>query len=216
MQPNILFIMADQFRFDATSLNGGWARTPNLDRIASEGINFSNCFTNSPVCIPARVSMATGLYPHNTNVWTNIRYVLPEHSSTWTEVIKSVGYKTSVFGKTHLHTHMIDDLRKREHVLRSCGFDVIDEIAGPRASAQVMSRMTEQWQERGLLEKYREDYRNRFSTKPHVVRPSVLPLDQYADVYVADCTIEYLESYNSDKPWCHTPACTTLLLCLNQ
>jgi len=201
MRPNILVIMADQFRFDATSLNGGWARTPTLDRIASEGVNFSNCFTNSPVCVPARISMATGLYPHNTNVWTNIRYVLPDHSSTWTEVIKAAGYRTSVFGKTHLHTHAIDDLRKREHVLRSCGFDVIEEIAGPRASAWVMSRMTEQWQEKGFLDKYKEDFKDRFATKPHVVRPSVLPLELYSDVYVADRTIEHLESYDRYEPW---------------
>ena len=201
MQPNIFFIMADQFRFDATGLNGGWALTPHLDRIASEGVNFSNCFTTSPVCIPARISMATGLYPHNTNVWNNIRYVLPDNSSTWTEVIKRAGYRTSVFGKTHLHTHTIDDLREREHVLRSCGFDVIDEIAGPRASARVMSHMTEHWQESGLLEKYREDFKDRFATKPHVVRPSVLPLELYADVYVADRAIEHLESYDRPEPW---------------
>ena len=139
--------MTDQFRFDATGLNGGWVKTPNLDRIASEGINFTNCFTNSPVCVPAWISMATGLYPHNTNVWTNIRYVLPDSSMTWTEAIQREGYRMSVFGKPHLHTHTIDDLRKREHVLRSCGFEVIDEIAGPRASAFVMSHMTELWRE---------------------------------------------------------------------
>jgi choline-sulfatase len=201
MQPNILLIMADQFRFDATGVNGGWVRTPHLDRIATEGVNFTNCFTNSPVCVPARICMATGLYPHNTNVWTNIRYILPDSTPTWTEEIRRVGYKTSVIGKTHLHTHMIDDLRKREQVLKSCGFEVVDEIAGPRASAKVMSHMTERWQELGFLEKYRKDYQDRFATRPHIVRPAALPLEHYADVYVADRTIEYLKSYNQDEPW---------------
>ena len=56
LKPNILFVMADQFRYDATGLNGGWARTPNLDGIASEGVNFRRCYTTSPVCMPARVS----------------------------------------------------------------------------------------------------------------------------------------------------------------
>lgn len=201
MRPNILFIMTDQFRSDATGLNGGWVRTPNLDRIAGEGVNFTNCFSNSPVCVPARISLATGLYPHNTNVWTNIRCILPDSSLTWTEAIQREGYNMSVFGKTHLHTHTIDDLRTREHVLQSCGFEVIDEIAGPRASAFVMTNMTELWQKKGLLERYREDYEERFATRPHLVRPSTLPLEYYADVYVADRAVEYLESYDRSEPW---------------
>ena len=90
-RPNILLIMTDQFRYDATGINGGWVKTPNLDRIANEGINFSNCFTNAPLCIPARISMATGLYPHNTNVWKNIFYDLPDKYPTWTNIIKNNG-----------------------------------------------------------------------------------------------------------------------------
>jgi choline-sulfatase len=75
--PNILLVMADQFRFDATGLNGGWAKTPCLDRLAREGVNYTNCYANSPICMPTRITMATGLYPHNTNVWSNIHYFLP-------------------------------------------------------------------------------------------------------------------------------------------
>jgi choline-sulfatase len=193
--------MADQFRYDATGLNGGWIRTPFLDRIASEGVNFTNCYTTSPVCMPARVSMATGLYPHNINLWTNRRYMLPMRTSTWTEIIKEQGYRTSIFGKTHLYTHSVKDLRDQEELLRSCGLDVIDEIAGPRAAARVMSYMTERWKKIGFLEKYRNDYRDRFSTKPHVVRPSVLPLEEYADVYVAQRAKSYLKQYNDKEPW---------------
>jgi arylsulfatase A-like enzyme len=65
--------MTDQQRADALGCSGGWLNTPNLDRIAAGGVRFANCITNSPVCIPARLSLATGLYPHNTGVWNNQR-----------------------------------------------------------------------------------------------------------------------------------------------
>ena len=200
-RPNILFIMADQFRFDATDLNGGWVKTPNLDRIAHEGVNFTRCYTNSPICVPARVSMATGLYPHNTNVWSNIRHFLPKDVPTWTRAVKEAGYRTAVFGKTHLHSHSGGDLRDREDILRACGFDVVDEIPGPRACMRIMSHMTERWQRLGLLQPYIEDYRERFANKPHAVRPSVLPLEEYADVYVAGKSEDYLRSYRFEEPW---------------
>lgn len=201
VKPNILFIMTDQFRYDATGLNGGWVQTPNLDRIAADGVNFRRCYTTSPVCMPARVSMATGLYPHNTNLWTNRRYFLPESVPTWTEVIRDAGYRTAIFGKTHLYTHSVADLREHEAILRRCGLETIDEIPGPRAAARTKCHMTARWDSLGLLEPYKRDYEDRFAHKPHVVRPSALPLEEYADVYVARRAAEYLASYDGDDPW---------------
>ena len=199
--PNILFIMTDQQRWDAMSCSGDWVRTPNLDRIAAEGVRFSYCVTTTPICIPARVTLATGQYPHNTGVWDNITYAMPEDVRTWMGAIRDLGYRTSLFGKTHLHPHR-GDLREREHLINAYGLDDVDEIGGPRASATVMSHMTEMWQGKGLLESYREDFKERFANKPHVARPSVLPLEDYADVYVGQRTRQYLEAYERDEPWC--------------
>ncbi|MDP7134534.1 MAG: sulfatase-like hydrolase/transferase, partial [Planctomycetota bacterium] len=61
-KPNILLIMTDQQRWDTVGAAGGWVNTPNMDRLAAEGIHFVNCVSNSPVCVPTRLSMATGLY----------------------------------------------------------------------------------------------------------------------------------------------------------
>ncbi len=192
--------MTDQLRWDAMGCSGGWVRTPNLDRIAAEGLRFSNCVTNAPVCIPARVSLATGLYPHNTGIWSNLHYDMPPDTATWMQAIRNAGYRTSLFGKTHLHHHL-GDLREREHLLHSYGLDDVDEIGGPRASASVLSHMTEKWQQAGLWHSYQEDYRERFATKPHMVRPSALPLEQYADVYVGQQAKKYLNSYDRSEPW---------------
>lgn len=200
-KPNILFIMTDQQRWDAMGCSGGWVRTPCMDRIAAEGVRFSNCVTNSPVCIPARVSLATGLYPHNTGIWNNLHYDMPGTTPTWMQAVRAAGYRTSLFGKTHLHHHG-GDLRDREHLLHAYGLDDVDEIGGPRASVKVGSHMTARWERAGLWERYREDYRERFSTKPHLVRPSPLPLEEYADVYVGRQAQRYLETYARPEPWC--------------
>ena len=198
--PNVLFLMTDQQRWDAQSHIADWCQTPNLDLIASEGVSFTQCVTTTPICIPARVTLATGLYPHNTHVWTNIQYSLPTTSQTWMKTLRDLGYRTSMFGKTHLHPHR-GDLREREHLLNEWGIDDVNEIGGPRASAAVMSHMTALWEEKGLLQAYRDDFADRFSTKPHVVRPSTLPLEYYADVYVGQQAKNYLANYERDQPW---------------
>lgn len=199
-RPNILFIMTDQQRWDAMGCSGGWVQTPTLDRIAAEGVRYSNCVTNAPVCIPARVSLATGRYPHNTGIWENTTYDMPEDTPTWMQAVRDAGYRTSVFGKTHLHHHS-GDLRDREHLLHAYGLDDVDEIGGPRASARVLSHMTARWEAAGLWSRYRADYKERFTVKPYVVRPSALPLEEYADVYVGRQARTYLQEYDRPEPW---------------
>ena len=199
-KPNILFVMTDQQRWDAMGCSGDWVETPALDRIAAEGVRFTQCVTTTPICIPARVTLATGRYPHNNAVWNNLQYTMPPDAPTWMRALRDLGYRTSLFGKTHLHPHH-GDLREREHLLNAYGLDDVDEIGGPRASANVMSHMTAGWEAKGLLEAYREDYAERFDNKPHVVRPSVLPLEDYIDVYVGQRAKRYLETYDRDEPW---------------
>lgn len=64
-QPNILFLTADQMRHDTLGCNGNPViSTPNYDRLAASGVNFSNSFSTNPICVPARASIATGCYPH--------------------------------------------------------------------------------------------------------------------------------------------------------
>ena len=199
--PNILLLMTDQQRWDAMGCSGDWVETPNLDRIASEGVRFTNCVTTSPVCIPTRLSLATGLYPHNTGVWNNMNHQMPAETPTWMQAVRDAGYRTSLFGKTHLHPHN-GDLREREGLMNAYGLDDVNEIGGPRASANVLSHMTVEWETKGLWDAYRADYRERFNTKPYLVRPSTLGFENYADVYVGQQAKQYLQNYNREEPWC--------------
>ena len=200
VRPNLLFLMTDQHRWDALGCAGGWVETPHLDRIAAEGVRFPNAYTNSPVCVPARVSLATGRYPHDHGVWRNGTYTLPPEQPTWMTGVREAGYATSVFGKTHLHPHS-GDLRDRVELLHAYGFDHVDEIAGPRASVNCRSNLTDRWEEAGVWEAYRRDMRERFRDKAWVARPSVLPLELYADTYVGQQAASYLRSYRDEKPW---------------
>lgn len=199
-KPNILFIMCDQLRSDALGRTGNWVKTPNIDRIAREGIRFSNCVTNSPVCLPARISLATGRYPHNTGVWDNCPYELPEGTPTWMAAIRAAGYRTSLFGKSALHRRG-PDIRKFEYILHSYGLDDVNEIRGPRASAETICHMTARWDSLGLFEPFQKDIQERMGGNKTLVRPSPLPLAEYYDVYVGQQAKNYLQNYNRSEPW---------------
>ena len=200
MKPNLLLIMCDQLRADALGCTGNWVKTPHIDRIALEGVRFTNCVTNSPVCLPARISMATGRYPHNTGVWDNCPYELPENTPTWMSAIRDAGYRTSVFGKTALHRGG-PDLRKFEYKLHAYGLDDVDEIRGPHATVDVVCNMTERWKSLGLLDAFRKDMKERGGKNRTLVRPSPLPLSEYYDVYVGQRAKDYLHEYNRAQPW---------------
>ena len=192
--------MTDQQRWDALGCSGGWVETPNMDAIAAEGVRFPNAYTNSPVCVPARVSLATGRYPHNHGVWKHQHYTMPPEWPTWMRAVRDAGYSTSVFGKTHLHEQS-GDLRDRLDLLHAYGLDHADEIAGPRASLRSHSNLTERWHEAGVYDDVKRDMLDRYAEKPWVARPSPLPLELYPDVYVARQAADYLRRYEDAKPW---------------
>lgn len=200
MQPNILFLMADQMRADALGIVNGWTRTPNLDGLARSGFLVRGMVTNSAECIPARFSLALGLYPHQTGVWENGTYTLNPECPNWMQAVERAGYQTSLFGKTHLHPHE-GDLRDRVHLMHAYGLQVVDETTGPHASAHVLSNMTQSWREQGLWERYREDVVDRVRSKRYVVRPTVLGAEHHYDVYVGRQAANYLEVLDDPRPW---------------
>ena len=101
-QPNILFIFSDQQRWDTLGCYGQRLDvTPNLDRLAAEGVRFENAFTCQPVCGPARACLHTGRYATETGCVTN-GIALPEHERTIAHGLRDVGYDVAYVGKWHL------------------------------------------------------------------------------------------------------------------
>ena len=94
--------MTDQQRADTIgALNAPWMRTPNLDRLATEGTAFSECFVNSPVCVGARASLFTGKYPHGCQVFSNFQPWQP----TWVNLLADSGYHCVNIGKMHINPY---------------------------------------------------------------------------------------------------------------
>jgi choline-sulfatase len=101
-KPNILLICTDQHRHDYLGYNGAsWLRTPNLDQLAANGAVFTHAYTNSPICAPARCSLATGLLPHRFGRLNNQHYV-PERLPTFYQRLRDGGYWTGFVGKLDL------------------------------------------------------------------------------------------------------------------
>jgi arylsulfatase len=199
-RPNILLFMTDQHRWDALGCSGGWVETPNIDRLASEGVRFANAYTNAPACIPARMALATGHYPHRTGVRSNKSRKAATPRATWMRAVRDAGYGTSVFGKTHLHRTR-GNLRDRAHALHAFGLEHVDEIGGPRAMVRCRTHLSDRWVEAGVYDAYCEDLRERYANKPWVVRPSPLPLELYPDVYVGRQAAGHLSEYEDTRPW---------------
>ena len=101
-QPNILFITCDQLRHDWLGYAGvQHVRTPNIDRIAAMGTYFTQAVTNSPVCAPARIGLATGLRPHRVGSLDNHSF-LPLSRETYYQRLRNHGYQVSCVGKLDL------------------------------------------------------------------------------------------------------------------
>ncbi|GMU23416.1 MAG: sulfatase [Phycisphaerae bacterium] len=101
-RPNILFILADQYRQDCVGTFGNRGiHTPNLDRLAKEGMRFDRAYAAQPVCSPNRGSILTGLYPHSHGVFEN-NVPLPKTSKAMSEMLAPRGYDCGYFGKWHL------------------------------------------------------------------------------------------------------------------
>ena len=153
-KPNIIYIFSDQHRGDTLGSVGHPAViTPNLDKLASEGVNFINCFTNSPLCMPARASMMTGQYVCEHGIWTNNNEADPL-SPSHVRNIRDAGYHTAIIGKTHLYRHGAgswEDTREKIGELKDWGFTDIHELTGPLASGRHGSPYTDYLKEKGLL-----------------------------------------------------------------
>ncbi|MHC4620049.1 MAG: sulfatase family protein [Planctomycetota bacterium] len=103
-RPNVLFIMSDDHAVQAMSCYGSkMNRTPNLDRIANEGMRFDNCFCTNSICTPSRAVILTGKYSHKNGCLT-LSDKFDGAQQTFPKLLQQAGYYTAVIGKWHLKT----------------------------------------------------------------------------------------------------------------
>jgi arylsulfatase A-like enzyme len=108
-RPNIILVVADDLGYSDIGCYGGEVQTPNLDKLAQNGLRFTNCY-NMGRCCPTRASMLTGLYPHQAGIGKmtfnegapGYRGQLNEHTVTMAEALRTAGYQTGMVGKWHI------------------------------------------------------------------------------------------------------------------
>ncbi len=103
-RPNLVFVFTDQQSWDTLGCYGNTqTRTPQLDRFAAQGVRFTSCFSNNPVCSPMRAMLLTGQHSLKNGVIRNDWQVLPDNGRTFASVLRDAGYRTGYIGKWHLY-----------------------------------------------------------------------------------------------------------------
>ncbi len=200
-RPNILFIMSDDHASHAMSCyNSKINRTPNMDRIANEGMRFDNCFCVNSICTPSRANILSGTYSHVNRV-TTLATHMDNSILTFPKLLRQAGYETAIVGKWHLG-------RGPEH--EPTGFDYWNVLPGQGAYHDpVMIEMGEEKQFPGYVTDIITDYcldwlKNRDQDKPfllccHHKAPHRRwePDDKHADMY-EDEEIPYPVTFDDD------------------
>jgi choline-sulfatase len=196
-KPNIVFLFADQLRFDALGCNGNkLIKTPNIDSIASDGMNFNHCFSPVSLCSPARACVFTGLHAHNHGQLANLgnfnnvfdRNVLDKENIF--KALKSIEYNIGYNGKWHL---------PNEKDSETWGIDKWN------TTSDWLSKLRDE----GTPYEHGKDDVQRLEwtgDAPFHGKASLKP-EQMHEVYVADKTIEMMEQYSKEnKPFMITSA----------
>jgi len=204
-RPHILFLFTDQQRGDCLGCaDHPVLKTPNMDRIAAEGTRFANCFTSSPLSVPARVSLTMGLYPHNSNLWQNDATV-PLDADTYLHRLKDAGYTTADMGKSHLFPMENCDLYANEPSYRAIGFDHVEDMSGTWGIIEGKSVYTDYLDSLGVLKPVQR-YLKELEDKPDEIRRFIaeplpgLDAEHYIDAFIGRRVQKYIDEYDSDQP----------------
>lgn len=199
-RPNIIVILADDLGYSDMGCYGGEIQTPNLDKLAQEGIRFNSFYNASRSC-PTRASLLTGLYPHQAGIGRmtfndnlpGYRGQLTENGVTIAEVLKEAGYQTGMVGKWHIaETPLKSDQREwlAHHVYHE---DFADKACYP------VNRGFDDFY--GIIYGV-ANYFDPFSLVNGDIPVRNVPKDYYITRALSDSAVSYVNRYaNADKPF---------------
>ena len=212
-QPNLLF--PDQWRHTYLGCHeaGVPVRTPNLDALAARGVRFTQCRTNSPLCAPARASLALGVRRHHTGVGGNRDDTDPQRITIFNR-LREAGYWTATCGKNDLHKGSNDyhDSGWAPR-LAEYGFDDAIDHRGKANVHKASSReprggcpYIKYLEERELLEVNVSDYQRRKDAHGgeagKAAWPTPLDREHFTDDFCGRNAITLLQRAPGDRPWC--------------
>ncbi len=190
-QPNILLLCTDQQRFNALGAAGNpEIETPNLDRLAEQGVRFDNCYVQNPVCAPSRASLMTGQYVHSHGLWAN-GVGLPAGARLFSKDLADAGYDCGLVGKFHLDACFGGRLEERH----DDGFRVFRWAHDPYVGS------SENHYHRWLQAAHPDLYAAAVSADTEVTWDT-MPTEAHYSRWIANETIDFLEeSRQPDKPF---------------
>jgi len=217
---NVLFIMCDALRWDHLGCMGNdTVETPNIDRLADQGVKFTNYFCTNPICMPNRATLETGVYPNVHGVRSN-GINLNEDAPTMIKTLRKRGWHTAAIGKIH-HQYWMAPFKHRYNSYEGLvewankevtsdnfpkpyyGYEEVEVVSG---NGSICAGHYLEWLEEKspkVAEKMREkvvNYDNLFS-----LYCEEIPADLYNTTYVKERTIAFLERYAhgeyGDKPF---------------
>jgi arylsulfatase len=191
-QPNILLIFPDQLRADFLGCYGAeFAKTPNIDKLCGESLQYRDAISPAPICIAARASMLTGMNCIKTGVFTNDEWLRPDHSEcgmpTWPELLSANGYHTEGIGKMHFYPWDIKE-----------GFDH-RVIAEDKRHLDIEDDYQLYLKRHGLSKYHGKENPGYHEHKGAAC--SRIPFEHQVDIWTADRTVEFLDGYESDQPF---------------
>ena len=211
---NILFVTTDQQRYDSLGCNGGTvARTPVVDGLAAEGVNYRRAYNQNTVCMPARSTMLTGQYVRTHGVVAN-GIPLPVDAPSVAQYLHDVaGYRTALLGKAHFEPGF-DPKNQFEENACVARWDT-GPWRGFERSEQAMHAAA--WGHRPIahygrwLKEHHPEHLHSFAgllqaepggdTAAPETKNNPIPRQWYHTDWVADLTIDWLSSLGDDEPW---------------
>ncbi len=208
-KPNLLFLYADQHRADVLGCAGNdIVLTPNLDRLANEGVRFDNAWTESPICQPARASILTGRYPSDHGVLGNFAGNCDPEWDTFPRRLQQAGYTTASIGKTHFDAWPMmaepGSPPPSEEWIGSFGFDhVVEEFDKYVHLFDWDTPYMKFLREHDALEPYQNVIRENFRGGDRHWNAVTSPLPQELDLtcFLADEAERWIGQLAGDRPW---------------
>jgi arylsulfatase len=195
-RPNILIIHVDQHRTDCLGTYGNAdIRTPNIDRLAADGVRYTNSFCPFPVCTPSRYSLLSGQYVHEHQGWTN-RSTLAPDIPTFPRILRAAGYCTTAVGKMHFTPTYLDVGFEELRLAEQDGPGRWDDDYHRYLMAHGLADYNDL--EDQLVNEYRKSARKEYwDTFGALV--SNLPEEHHSTTWIANQAVETLQAWDRDS-----------------
>lgn len=194
-RPHVLWLMSDQHHAGCTGYAGNPnVRTPNLDRIAARGVEFTRAFANNPICSPSRICFMTGQYMRTHRMFGNDHAEYPHpNPETLACLFRRYGYQTGLFGKSHMIRRWDDDGFERVRYTDLCDATHDDPLT---------THYFRYLNELGLADFYEEGSPKKGQAYTlDGTAPAVLPYEHSIEHYTGEETLKFLTERDVSRPF---------------